>query len=170
VTLLALVLTRSAGVGRAALVAGCAALVTALLLVAVAVLRLPDEPEEALFNIVADPGVRPGTLLAVALLTVPPLLLLHQAVRLGTPARERRLAGLRLAGATPGDVSRIGAVEVGAPALVGGLAGMLLYRMLRAVLGGVDPRRHPRFDTDSVLHLVPTTVGALRLAAGGLPS
>ena len=158
-TVLALVLTRSAGLGRATLVAGSTALVTALLLVAVAVLRLPAQPDEALFNIVADPGVRPGTLLAVTLLTLPPLLLLHQVIRLGTPARERRLAGLRLAGATPGDVRRIGAVEVGVPALAGGLAGIVLYRGLRAVLGGADPRTLQGFDGPSGLHLVPTTVG-----------
>lgn len=157
-TLLALVLTRSAGLGRATLIAGCTAFVTALLLVAVAVLRLPAQPEEALFNIVADPGVRPGTLLAIGLLTLPPLLLLHQAVRLGTSARDRRLAGLRLAGATPGDVRRIGAVEVGVPAVAGGLVGILVYRALRVVLGGVDPRTDPASDPRSALHLVPTTV------------
>ena len=158
-TLLALVLTRSAGLGRALLVAGCTAVVTALLLVVVAVLRLPAQPDEALFNIVADPGVRPGTLLAVTLLTLPPLLLLHQGIRLGTSARERRLAGLRLAGATPGDVRRIGAVEVGVPAVAGGLVGIVLYRGLRAVLGGVDPRTQQGFDGPSGLQLVPTTVG-----------
>jgi hypothetical protein len=159
VTLLALALTRSAGLGRAALVAVCTALVSALLLVAVALLRLPAQPSEALVNIVADPGVRAGTLLGIALLTLPPLLLLHQAVRLGTSARERRLAGLRLAGATPGDVRRIGAVEVGAPALVGGLGGIVVYLCLRKVLGGADPRTHPAVGTTSGLHLVPTTVG-----------
>ena len=44
---------------------------------------------------VADPGVRGGTAFGTVLLTVPALALLHQAVRLGTAARERRLAALR---------------------------------------------------------------------------
>ncbi len=157
-TLIALLLTRSTGLARAALVAACTALVTALLLVGVAMLRLPDRPDEALFNLVSDPGVRPGTVLAIALLAVPPLLLLHQAVRLGTAARERRLAALRIAGATVADVRRIGAVEVGVPAFVGSLLGIVLYGVLRAVLGGVAPRTDPRSDPESGLRLVPTTV------------
>ena len=158
-TVLALVLTRAAGAGRAALVTVCAALVTALLLVDVALLRLPERPREGLFDVVSDPGTRGGTALAVALLTLPLLLLLHQAVRLGTSARERRLAGLRLAGATPADVRRIGAVEVGVPALLGALLGLPLYDALRLLLGGVDLERTPDADVGSVLHLVPTTVG-----------
>jgi hypothetical protein len=97
---------------------------------------------------------------------VPPLLLLLQAVRLGTSARERRLAGLRLAGATLADIRRIGGVEVGVPAFVGSLLGNVLYVGLRAALGGVDRRTDPRFDPESGLHLVPTTVGPTWWHAG----
>jgi len=70
------------------------------------------------------------------MLCVPALLLLYQAVRLGTAARERRLAALRLAGATPGDVRALGAVEVALPASVGSVAGIGVYGLLRLVLGG----------------------------------
>jgi hypothetical protein len=113
---LAVLLTRAGGWPRAVLLAGCTAVVCGLLLVAVALLRLPEQPEESLFSLVAESGLRGGTTLATVLLAVPPLLLLYQAVRLGTAARERRLAGLRLAGATPGQVRRLGAIEVGIPA------------------------------------------------------
>lgn len=124
------------GWGRPALLAGCTAVVSGLLLVAVAVLSLPSSPQEALFNVVADPGTRGGYAFGTLLLAVPPLLLLHQAVRLGTTARERRLAALRLAGATPGEVRVIGAVEVGVPAFVGAVGGLAVYGVLRALFGG----------------------------------
>ena len=124
------------GWGRPALLAGCTAVVSGLLLVAVAVLSLPSSPREALFNVVADPGTRGGYAFGTLLLAVPPLLLLHQAVRLGTTGRERRLAALRLAGATPGEVRLIGALEVGVPAFVGAVGGIGVYGLLRAVFGG----------------------------------
>ena len=158
-TLLALLLTRRGGLPRAVLVAASTALVTSLLLVVVALSRLPARPQEVLFQVVADPGTRPGVAAAVALLTIPPVLLLLQAVRLGSAARDRRLAGLRVAGATAVDVRRIGAVEVGAPALVGALLGVLLYGALRVVLGGVDLRTDPAARVGTGGQLVPTTVG-----------
>ena len=158
-TLLALLLTRSGSLTRSLLVVACTALLSALVLVVVALVLLPSRPREALFSVVSDPGTRGGSALAVALLALPLLLLLQQAVRLGTSARERRLAGLRLAGATPADVRRIGAVEAGVPALLGGLLGVPLYGLLRLVLGGVDLRTVEAADLDSGRHLVPTTVG-----------
>lgn len=152
---LALTLTRAGGWPRLLLVAGCTAVVAALLLVVVAILRLPADPDEALFNVVAEPGLRIGTNLAAVLLTLPPLLLLDQAVRLGTASRERRLAALRLAGATPGEVRRLGALEVGVPALAGGVLGIGLYGILRELLGGT-PLGSPAVA--GRLELVPTTV------------
>jgi hypothetical protein len=118
------------------LLGSCTAVVCALLLVVVTFARLPHSPDEVLFALVADPGTRGGTAFATVLLTLPPLLLLYQAVRLGTAARDRRLAALRLAGATPGEVRRLGALEVGIPAFAGSLAGIVLYWLLRLVLGG----------------------------------
>jgi hypothetical protein len=152
---LALTLTRAGGWPRLLLVAGCTAVVAALLLVVVAILRLPANPDETLFNVVAEPGLRIGTNLAAVLLTLPPLLLLDQAVRLGTASRERRLAALRLAGATPGEVRRLGALEVGVPALAGGVLGIGLYGVLRELLGGTPLGSRA---VAGRLELVPTTV------------
>lgn len=140
------------GWGRMALVAVCTAAVSGLLLVALAIAQLPPQPREVLSNIVADPGVRGGTVFATVLLTVPVLLLLHQALRLGSAARERRLAGLRLAGATPAEVARLGALEVALPAAAGSVLGVGVYGVLRATLGG---SRQGGFDDFGV---VPTTV------------
>lgn len=157
-------LALSAGWGRAALLAGCTAVVSGLMLVVVAVLSLPAQPSEPLYAVVADTGTRYGYVFGIALLTLPPLLLLHQAVRLGTAARERRLAALRLAGATPGDVRRIGAVEVGPPAVVGAVAGLGVYWLMRLVLGGdlsymqAEGPRRQRFEVEHALRLVPTSV------------
>lgn len=124
------------GRGRALLLAGCTATVSGLSLVALAMLLLPEYPDEALYAVVAEAGTRSGFVFAVALSALPALLLLFQAVRLGTSARERRLAALRLAGATPSDVRRLGVIEVGVPSLVGAVAGYGVYRLMRAVLGG----------------------------------
>lgn len=154
-TRLAWTLLRAGGWPRALLVAACTAVSTGLLLVVVALLRLPEHPQEDLSRLVADPGTRYGTAFAVALLVVPPLLLLHQAIRLGTAVRDRRLAALRVAGATPAEVRRLGAFEVGAPALAGSAAGVGVYLVLRALLGGTPAPGGWEANADK---LVPLTV------------
>ena len=172
-TRLAWTFLRSAGWARASLLAGTTAVATALLLVALSMLLLPSSPAEALFNLVAEPGLRYGTAFATAMLVLPLLLMLHQAVRLGTASRERRLAALRLAGATPAEVRRIGAVEVGIPVAAGAIAGPLVFTLLRLLLGGgnIDPATGQPFDpaynsseafsgsyANSPLALIPTSV------------
>ena len=56
---------------------------------------------------------------AAFLLTVPVLALAAQALRVGSVARDRRMAALRLAGATPRDVRMIAAGEASFAALAG---------------------------------------------------
>lgn len=131
---------RNGGWARAVLVAACTALVSGLLLVALTVVLFagrPDRGQEMVSGLVAESGLRGGYVFAILLICVAPLALLRQVVRLGTAAREQRLASLRLAGATPGEVRRIGAVEVGVPALVGGLLGYVVFAALRGAFGGV---------------------------------
>jgi hypothetical protein len=152
----------SKGAPRAALVAACTALVSGLLLVAVAVLLLgwDQQQSELLANTVADPGVRGGYVFALLLICIAPLTLLRQVVRLGTAAREQRLAALRLAGATPADVRRWGALEVGLPALGGGVLGYPVFLVLRSVFGGL-PTSTASAGYDPValeLRLVPVSV------------
>jgi len=124
-------LTHAGGWPRFALLASCTAVVTAPLLV---VARLPEYPDERLFSLVAESGTRGGTAFGIALLTVPPLLLLYQAVRLG-------------------------AVEVGVPALVGSAAGVLGYLTLRGLFGGQALDDPALAAGRPELKLVPTTVG-----------
>jgi hypothetical protein len=159
---------RSAGWSRAALLAGTTAVATALVLVALTILLLPAEPTEALFVLVAHPPLRLGTAFATALLVLPLLLMLNQVVRLGTATRERRLAALRLAGATPAEVRRIGAVEVGFPVTVGAMAGPVVFALLRELFGGqrlptgrsyLDLRSTPAMLPPSlILALIPRSV------------
>lgn len=156
---------RGGGWSRAALVAGCTALVSGLLLVALTVLlfaRASRGERELVSGLVAQEGLRGGYVFALALTCVAPLVLLRQVVRLGTATREQRLASLRLAGATPGEVRRISALEVGIPALVGGLLGYVVFGLLRMVLGGSAPDGTRSGAAGSAvtreLALVPTTV------------
>jgi len=151
-TRLAWTFLRSARWPRAALLAGFTALATALLLVALTMLLLPSQPAEALFSLVAEPGLRWGTAFATAMLVLPLLLMLNQVVRLGTATRERRLAALRLAGATPAEVRRLGAVEVGFPVTVGAMAGPLVFALLRTLFGG------QRVNPAAGMHVVDLTV------------
>jgi len=143
---------RCSGWRRAALLAGTTALATALVLVALTMLLLPSVPVEALFSLVAEPGLRWGTAFATGLLVLPLLLMLNQVVRLGTATRERRLAALRLAGATPAEVRQIGAIEVGLPCTVGAAAGPLVFALLRTLFGG------HRVITGEGMHTVDLTV------------
>lgn len=64
---------------------------------------------------------------ATVLLTVPLLQLGSAAARLDANRRERRLAGLRLLGATPGDVTVLATLEVLRQAAVGVVAGSVLF-------------------------------------------
>jgi hypothetical protein len=88
---------------------------------------------------VAEPGLRPGVVLGALLLLVPVLALTVQALRIGALARDRRLAALRLAGATPAEVRTVAAAEAGTAATVGGLLAGPGYLLLWLVLGALVP-------------------------------
>ncbi|GAA2333703.1 FtsX-like permease family protein [Dactylosporangium salmoneum] len=96
-----------------------------------------------------EPGLRPGVVLTLLLLTIPVFALAGQCARLGAPARDRRLAAIRLAGATPAQTVAVAAAETGVADLAGWLAG------LAALLAGRDLLGHP--DAEGRLPL-PTDV------------
>ncbi|MGY4927437.1 ABC transporter permease [Streptomyces sp. 900105755] len=66
-----------------------------------------------------QPGTRAGVITALMLLFIPVLGFLGQCARVGAVHRDRRLAALRLAGATPAQVRRIAALESGPACLAG---------------------------------------------------
>lgn len=122
---------------------------------------------------VAQPGLRVGTVLATVLLTVPLLALAVQALRVGSLARDRRMASLRLAGATPAEVRMIAAAEAGGAAVVGGLLAGPVYVVLALLLGALLPfgwRLLPSVQPiDAVVWAVVVVVsGACGAVAGAL--
>ncbi|MDA3630476.1 FtsX-like permease family protein [Saccharopolyspora oryzae] len=67
----------------------------------------------------------------IVLLAIPSMVLVASAARLTAARRERRLAALRLAGATPGQVIGVVTAETAVAAVVGTVAGLLLSWPLR---------------------------------------
>ncbi|WP_369195594.1 FtsX-like permease family protein [Streptomyces djakartensis] len=105
---------------RAALTAVGAALATAFALAAVALASLRGSRSIPLAaGILDEPGTRSGVVLGLVLLLLPVLGFLGQCARIGAVHRDRRLAGLRLAGATPWQVRRIAALETGLACALG---------------------------------------------------
>ncbi|MET7387893.1 FtsX-like permease family protein [Streptomyces sp. NPDC005529] len=119
---------------RVTLTAAGAALATGLGLTAAAVVSIRGDRSVPVADGLLDhPGERSGVVLALLLLLVPVLGFLGQCARVGAVHRDRRLAGLRLAGAAPGQVRRIAALETALACLAGsvlatGAAASYLWR------------------------------------------
>ncbi|MCM0676964.1 ABC transporter permease [Micromonospora phytophila] len=156
---------------RVALTALSAALATLAGLAALTVLAIPEVPgdewaqaEQYSNSLLRGPGLRGGTAFALLLLTVPVLALAGQCARLGAPARDRRLAAFRLAGATPGQVTGIAVLETGVAALLGALVGLAVHLGGRELLDRPDANGRLALPTD----VLPST-GALAAVVLGLP-
>ncbi|MEO3874175.1 hypothetical protein ABGB18_35700 [Nonomuraea sp. B12E4] len=115
---------------RGRLMISGAALATFLLCAAVTVLQVDDRVLGDFFT----GDAQAVTALGMAILVVPVMAFVHQVSRLASATRERRLAALRLAGATPRHVRRLGAYEGGWRALLGGLSGIAGYLVVALVL------------------------------------
>jgi FtsX-like permease family len=143
---------------RARLIAAGAALATWFLFGAANVLALHGQLDDRLGPI-ANRGTRPGTAFAFGLMILPIAALLYQTGRLASADRERRLAALRLAGATPAEVRLLGALETTRSAAVGTVGGAIAYVLLEWSIRGL------------LLHLPTTAAGVppiLGLAAMAL--
>jgi hypothetical protein len=115
---------------RARLMAAGAALATWFLFGGAEVLSLHGELDQRLGPI-ADPGTRGGTAFSFGLMVLPVAAFLHQSGRLATADRERRLAALRLAGATPREVRLLGAIETTRSAALGTVVGAVAFVILQ---------------------------------------
>lgn len=105
---------------RITLVAAGAALATGFALAAVTLASVPDGYTVSVFHgLLNEGGTRYGVIAGLLLLLVPVLAFLGQCTRIGAVHRDRRLAALRLAGATPWQVRRIAALETGLACLAG---------------------------------------------------
>ncbi|MFC8663296.1 FtsX-like permease family protein [Streptomyces sp. NPDC057199] len=131
---LALLLTRGSDRRewwRVMLTAVGAALATGLGLAAVAVASVEGQVSTSYFHGLLDqPGQRAGVVVTLLLLWVPVLGFLAQCARIGAVHRDRRLAGLRLAGATPRQVRRIAALESGLACLLGAVVAAVFSALL----------------------------------------
>lgn len=108
---------------RIALTAAGALCATGLGLAAVALAALGENQYgiPLAYGLLDHPGERHGVILTLLLLQIPVLGFLGQCARIGAVHRDRRLAALRLAGAEPGRVRRIAALETGPACLLGSL-------------------------------------------------
>jgi hypothetical protein len=109
---------------------------------------------------VQDSGTRPGVLAGLLLCCVPALVLLIQALRFGSVARDRRLAGLRVAGASQSQLRGIAMVESVGAGLAGAAAGAVAYLVLATLtprIPSVNLRLVPYPDGLDLL-AVPTVV------------
>ena len=155
---------------RLGLVALSVAAAGALLIAAAKLPRIPVDAtngrtmiDDPLASYVAEPGLRPGSILAAVLLCVPVLALALQALRVGSVARDRRLAALRLAGATPGDVRVVAVAEAGGAALAGGLLAGPAFLLLWVAVGVLPPSGLQLVPTPELLDL-PVWLGVALLA------
>jgi hypothetical protein len=81
-----------------------------------------------------ESGLRPGLIAMVAATIIPALVLVAQAARLGGPARDHRMAMLRLAGATPRQCRAIAAAAQAFTVAVGAVIAAAAYPLLRWLL------------------------------------
>jgi len=142
---------------RIVLTAFSAALAAVVMLSAATVMAIPKVPsvdfspglsEQYRIQLLVEPGLRPGVVFALILLTIPVLVLAGQCARLGAPARDRRLAAFRLAGATPRQVVAIAAAETGAASALGSAFGLAVYLVGRRVAHRPDAAGKLLLPTD----------------------
>lgn len=138
----------------------------ALLGVTVAFISETDGPYS--LNVLAESGLRPGVITALLVLCAPIVLFVGLCTRVGAPARDRRLAMYRMAGATPSQATKIASYETGFAALIGAISGLAVFQILRAVLDA-GPRAAERALPTDVSVPIPALVGVVvALAAGAL--
>ncbi len=105
---------------------------TVTLLSAVAVVCIGPTNGPYRLDVLDQPGLHQGVVIALVLLTVPVLMFVGLCSRLGAPERDRRIASIRMAGATPREAIRIVASETSLATLIGGVAGTVVFFALKA--------------------------------------
>ncbi|MEU5657157.1 FtsX-like permease family protein [Streptomyces sp. NPDC047737] len=105
-------------------------------LAAVAIAAVPGQVSIPYGHGLLDqPGQRAGVVLTLVLLLLPVVGFLGQCARVGAVHRHRRMAAMRLTGATPAQVRRIAAVESAFPSLPGAVAGVAVFAVVLASTG-----------------------------------
>ena len=117
-----------------------AGLAVVALLCAATVISIRGWADRYTNALLVEPGLRPGVTMALVLVSFPVLALAGQCIRLGAPARDRRLAAIRLAGATPRETTLIALAETAVASALGSLLGLAAYLVARE---NVDRHRLP---------------------------
>ena len=114
---------------------------------------------------------RIATIVGAIAVLVPALLLVGIVTDLGAAQRAERFATLRLIGATPQQVARTAALEIGATTFVGALAGVALYLALIPLATQITLKSSRFYYSDllrspvnAVIAVVVTTAGAAAVA------
>jgi len=123
---------------RTVLTAVSAGLATASLLCAATVAAITGSADRYSSPLLAEPGLRPGVTATLLLVSLPVLALAGQCIRLGAPARDRRLAAIRLAGATPRESVLIATAETAAAGLLGSVLGLVAFLAARQLIARRD--------------------------------
>ncbi|MBE2314426.1 hypothetical protein DVA67_000445 [Solirubrobacter sp. CPCC 204708] len=122
---------------RTAIIAGSIALAGQLLLFALHVAR--GSSADGLVSYVTEDDLQLGVIVGALLLIVPVLALTVQALRTASVARDQRLAALRLAGATPGQLRAIAAAQAGWAAALGAVLAAPAYLVFWIAAGVLPP-------------------------------
>ncbi len=120
---------------RIALTAVGSAAGTVALLGAATVMGIEPGDGPYTMRVLQEEGLHQGVVIALVLLCIPVLAFVGQCFRVGAPARDRRLAAIRLAGGSPADVTRVACGEAGVAAGLGAALGLIVYLAGRIVLG-----------------------------------
>jgi hypothetical protein len=99
-------------------------------------------------------------------LLFPVLIFIGTATRLSAARREQRFAAMRLAGATPKQISLVAAVEATAAAVAGTALGFILFFAFRGSLANIPFTGMPFFSSDMSLGVLDVLVVALGVPAG----
>ncbi|HEX8498852.1 MAG TPA: FtsX-like permease family protein [Actinomycetales bacterium] len=117
--------------------------------------------------LLTDVHLRPGLVVAAALACLPPIVLLLQALRVGSLARERRLTALRTVGASRTHLRRLAGSEGATAGLAGALAGTVGY-LLAGLASAKAPTQYlrvvPALDVHDVWLIPLVVVGVTALA------
>lgn len=103
---------------------------TAVLLLGAAVTGVGPDDGPYFTTLISEPGLHPGVIFAMVMLSLVSLSFVGQCSRIGAPARDRRLAAIRMAGATPRDARMVLAAEVFCAALLGAILAGALYLVM----------------------------------------
>ncbi len=123
---------------RIGLTLGASALGAFLLLAAATIVRIPGGGGRYHNALLDQEGLHTGVIIGILGLLVALVLFVGQCSRIGAPARDRRLAGYRMAGATPGAVRRIAAAETGFASGGGAVLGVAGFSLARWIFAS-DP-------------------------------